>query len=512
MMKFVNILFLLLGISSFSYSQSMVIHYTDGEKSSIKTEDVESITISEKSSSELKKSLSDSLEVLQTKVAELEKALTDSEKKNTETKNVLTDSLSRLNSIVAELENSPIELAHGRYYNLNTKNCISSTDKILIEDDNNETMFSKSALKISVKDIASKENTNHSNSYRGYIDFSMPSIEKINKSLSFWVKIPSKYQADDRIGTPSEVSCAIINVSLYQGNEKKYTKDIYGEYAFTSGWMLYKFIDEKSLGVTFDKIRISIKTFDEHPNMYFWIDSFVIDQMAKPTLLLSFDNDFANERSDFLQYLYDNKIPFSATAGLNNSLYQQAYKDGIVDIGIYNGDAKSKRTIKDIHTYLSEKTNKEVYNHDFFDKKVETILSSTNYVNDKLLEAQIGMGFNIIRASNAYNYSSYIGGKVRVVKTSGFGGIKKGQVVDEKYINDQIEYGKKYIDELIKFGCIGGHMNHYVVKYEDLKDNDYGLAGVYEVVTRVIDYALEKQKEGKLRIMNFASLYHNSIN
>ena len=54
-------------------------------------------------------------------------------------------------------------------------------------------------------------------------------------------------------------------------------------------------------------------------------------------------------------------------------------------------------------------------------------------------------------------------------------------------------------------------MNHYVVKYEDLKDNDYGLAGVYEVVTRVIDYALEKQKEGKLRIMNLASLYHNSV-
>lgn len=478
-MKFINILFLLLGISSISYAQSMVIHYTDGEKSSIKTEDIESITISERTNSELKKTLA--------------------------------DSLTTLNSKVAALENSPAELAHGRYYNLNTKNCISSNNNILIEDDYNETMFSNSALKISVKDIASKENTNHSNSYRGYVDFSMPSIQKINKSLSFWVKIPSKYQEEDRIGTPSEVSCAIINVSLYQGDEKKYTKNIYGEYAFTSGWMLYKFIDEKSLGVTFDKIRISINTFDEHPNMYFWIDSFVIDQMAKPTLFLSFDNNFANERSNFLQYLYDNKIPFSATASMNNSLYQQAYKDGLVDISIYNGGAKSKQTIKDIQTYLSEKTNDEVYKHDFFDKKVETILSSTNYVNDKLLEAQLGMGFNIIRSSCAYNYSNYLGGKVRVVKTSGFGGITRGQVADEKYINDQIEYGKKYIDELIKFGCIGGQMNHQVVKAKDLKDNDYGLAGVYEVVTGVIDYALEKQKEGKLRIMNLAGLYHNSV-
>ena len=63
-MKFLMILFLFLGISDFSYAQSMVIHYTDGEKSVIKTEEVESITISEKSSSELKKTLADSLTTL----------------------------------------------------------------------------------------------------------------------------------------------------------------------------------------------------------------------------------------------------------------------------------------------------------------------------------------------------------------------------------------------------------------------------------------------------------------
>ena len=478
-MKFFSILLLFLGISTISYAQSMIIHYADGEKSFIKTEDVDSITISENSKSELKKSLS--------------------------------DSLARLNSKVAELENSPIELSHGRYYNLNTINCVSSSDNILIEDDLNDTMFSNSALKISVKDIASMQNTNHSNSYRGYIDFSMPTIETITKSLSFWLKMPSRFQADDRIGSPSEVSCAIINVSLYLGNEKKYSKDIYGEYAFTSGWLLYKFVDEKSLGVSFDKVRISINTFDEHPNMFFWIDSFVVDQMAKPTLLISFDNNFNNERSDFLQYLYDKKISFSATAGLNNSLYMQAYKEGLVDISIYNGGAKSKQTIKDIQEYLSEKTNDEVYNHDFFDKKVETILSSTNYVNDKLLEAQIEMGFNIIRVSNSYNFSSYIGDKVRIVKTSGFGGILKGQVADDSYIEQQINKGKAYIDNLIKFGCIGGQMNHWVVRAKDLKEGDYNLAGVYEVVTGVIDYALEKQKEGKLRIMNLSSLYHSSL-
>ena len=58
-MKFINILFLLLGISSISYAQSMVIHYTDGEKSSIKTEDIDSITISERTNSELKKTLNE---------------------------------------------------------------------------------------------------------------------------------------------------------------------------------------------------------------------------------------------------------------------------------------------------------------------------------------------------------------------------------------------------------------------------------------------------------------------
>lgn len=478
-MKFLSILLLFWGINTNSYAQSMIIYYADGEKSFIKTEDVDSITISENTKSELKKSLS--------------------------------DSLARLNSKVAELENSPIELAHGRYYNLNTMNCLSSSDNILVEDDFNETMFSNSALKISVKDIASKENTNHSDSYRGYVDFTLPSVEKINKSLSFWIKMPSRFQQDDRIGTPSEVSCGRIIISLYLGNEKKYSKDVYGEFELTSGWSLFKFIDEKTLGITFDKVRISLITFDEHPNMYFWIDSFVIDQMAKPTLLLSFDNNFSNEHSDFLQYLYDNKIPFSATASLNNSLYQQAYKDGLVDISIYNNEAKSKMSINEIQTYLSEKTNDEVYKHDFFDKKVETILSSTNYINDKLLESQLGMGFNIIRVSNSYNYSSYFGGKARVVKTQGFGGISKGQVADEKYIDEQIKYGKKYIDELIKFGCIGGQMNHQVVKAKDLKDNDYGLAGVYEAVKGVIGYALEKQKEGKLRIMNLSSLYHSSL-
>ena len=46
----------------------------------------------------------------------------------------------------------------------------------------------------------------------------------------------------------------------------------------------------------------------------------------------------------------------------------QAYKEGLVDISIYNDGAKSKQTIKDIQEYLSEKTNDEVYNHDFFDQ------------------------------------------------------------------------------------------------------------------------------------------------
>ena len=76
-MKFLMILFLFLGISDFSYAQSMVIHYTDGEKSVIKTEEVESLTISEKSSSELKKTLADSLTTLNSKVAELEKKVTE---------------------------------------------------------------------------------------------------------------------------------------------------------------------------------------------------------------------------------------------------------------------------------------------------------------------------------------------------------------------------------------------------------------------------------------------------
>lgn len=81
-MKFLSILLLFWGINTNSYAQSMIIYYADGEKSFIKTEDVDSITISENTKSELKKSLS--------------------------------DSLARLNSKVAELENSPIELAHGR--------------------------------------------------------------------------------------------------------------------------------------------------------------------------------------------------------------------------------------------------------------------------------------------------------------------------------------------------------------------------------------------------------------
>ena len=61
MMKFFSILLLFLGISTISYAQSMIIHYADGEKSFIKTEDVDSITISENSQSDLIESLSDRL-------------------------------------------------------------------------------------------------------------------------------------------------------------------------------------------------------------------------------------------------------------------------------------------------------------------------------------------------------------------------------------------------------------------------------------------------------------------
>ena len=149
-MKFLSILFILLGISNISFAQSMVIHYSDGEKSSIKTEEIDSITISKDSHSEIKKSLA--------------------------------DSLFSLNSKIGELENNPIELSHGRYYNLNTKNSVSSSNNIQIEDDSNETMFSGSALKVTLKNIDEKVNTNHSNSYRGYIDFKMPTTETINKS------------------------------------------------------------------------------------------------------------------------------------------------------------------------------------------------------------------------------------------------------------------------------------------------------------------------------------------
>ena len=92
--------------------------------------------------------------------------------------------------------------------------------------------------------------------------------------------------------------------------------------------------------------------------------------------------------------------------------------------------------------------------------------------------------------------------------------IDAGKTDDELQIiiDTSIEYGKAFIDECIKYGCFGNFFTHDLCTLQQYKDGQHTtVSAFYEVVVAILDYSIEKQNSGELRIMTLDNFYKKCV-
>jgi hypothetical protein len=392
---------------------------------------------------------------------------------------------------------------------------------IISDKDTSISKFGTESIKFTVADVA--EVGGGGNSSRGVVDLNFGEKRTVNESLSFWIKVPSDYYIDNPATGVSLKSMAILVVSLFDDSTKTFEKVIYTEYAFHPEWMLYKIIDDTAKGKIFNKIQINLLTFDNHPNMVFWIDSFVLDQRAIPTLSITMDNDGVGCTPDWFSDCFSKVTPLTMRTKLNATdidpypvqLGKEGYFRGLFDDSCYSGNARNLSTYSEQVDYLNnDSLHGRIINLNkaFPQRDIITCLSAHGYLNDALRISEMAAGFKIIRCGNAYYRANYIDKESNVIQSAQFGSIAGDLTVSDAWITDQINLGKAYIDELIDYGSHGCILTHQIVKRSEISGADLNLGCVYEVMAAIVDYVNSKRALGLIRVISLQRLYERSVN
>lgn len=258
-----------------------------------------------------------------------------------------------------------------------------------------------------------------------------------------------------------------------------------------------------------NRIQIEIDTTDTMSGKSIWLNSIILDQMMKPTVLMAFDFGFGDINDDAYgdmfgfqyPYLYSRAIP--ATVFLNSKqdipssdmdkLAQLQFEYGW-DIGAYGCAPDKDKLIRDDNArdqYRSLKVTREYISANFHDKVVSY---SAPYGNLRPITVPIlkDLGFKIVKASSD-SYCSFFGKDDMVLPMC----IMNSDTTIED-IRDKINY----IIDTGQTICL------YTERATQYGDEISVKSSVYK---KIVDYIQTKIADGSLQCLTFADFYKKCV-
>ena len=411
-----------------------------------------------------------------------------------------------------------LQECRGTYYEILN---YSVSGNIKASVDTNIAKFNRS-IRVECDDVEVTDDSNTAS--RGIItmDFTENPI-KVNETLSFWYFIPTKYWRPSQItGSSEKKSVDVIKINVYNGEDKIYDAGLsFSQWSYNVGWNLFKLLTDDLAGKTITKMTFEFVSFNNNPNFQVWIGQFVADQRMQPILNFNMDNSLSDisYTSGFADWLLENNFPVDLR--INNlkenvgedpgfTVVRKLYKRGLANAMPYSDMARTKN-LQDAVEYLLNGSQygrlTSLYSANS-ERDVVAVGNSTNFIDDTLLLAERLAGYKIMRASNAYCYTSYMDKETCVMQTYGIGAIPSEEPEDvDTLIEKRIQTAKDIIDNAIKYGLAINFFTHQVAKKSQKGENEYNyLASYYEAVTAILSYAKEKEKQGQLRIISMYNI------
>lgn len=425
----------------------------------------------------------------------------------------------------------------------------SVTDYIVAAYDYNKSKFSDApCIRVSDNGEIPVDSNNNGHTKRGSLILNFDKPIKINETLSIWIYVPYQYTHTDRRNGESTRSIIDIQLTATLSDGTTFNSSIYNEWFIRCGWSLSKLMNDDLVGKTIVSAKLDFYLSYNYPKFTMYFGDFVADQRMYPTVNYNMDADFGynTSKSGFPTYVLKNSIPINIRFACKNkkdnedsgyTIARELYKKGIIDNFTYTVGVNEATTISaGVEKLLSNGTGK---------KDMESTLNcqrpviaagcNTNYIDDFVATCLKEAGFKIARGSGntgEYYSSQYITyfdkdninvafesfGAFPVIngKTANYSEyIASGKTDDDlqAYINNNIASGKKFIDDIIKYGVMGNFFTHDLSTLTMYKAGENSSVGAFaEVVEAILDYALEKQTNGELYIMTLDNFYHKCTN
>lgn len=288
-----------------------------------------------------------------------------------------------------------------------------------------------------------------------------------------------------------------------------------GSNRFVQGWNTIKikkseftqkgYPDSKNI----NRVQIEIDTTDTMSGKSIWINSIILDQMIKPTVLLAFDFGFGDINDEAYSdmfgfqypYLYSRDIP--ATVFLNSKqdipssdmdkLAQLQFEYGW-DIGAYGCAPDKDKLIRDDNArdqYKSLKVTREYISANFHDN---VISYAAPYGNLRPVTVPIlkDLGFKIAKAASD-SYCSFFGKDDMVLPMC----IMNSETTIEN-IRDKIKYA---IDT-------GQALCLYTERATQYGDEISVKSSVYK---KIVEYIQSRVADGSLQCLTFADFYNKCV-
>lgn len=288
-----------------------------------------------------------------------------------------------------------------------------------------------------------------------------------------------------------------------------------GSNRFVQGWNTIKIkkseftVSGNPDDVNINRVQFDISTTDVMSGRSIWINSIILDQMIKPTVLLAFDFGFGDINDEAYSdmfgfqypYLYSRDIP--ATVFLNSKqdipssdmdkLAQLQYEYGW-DIGAYGCTPGKDKLIRDDNArdqYRSLKVTREYISANFHDNVVSY---AAPYGNLRPVTVPIlkDLGFKIAKAASD-SYCSFFGKDDMVLPMC----IMNSETTIED-IRDKINYA---IDT-------GQALCLYTERATQYGDEISVKSSVYK---KIVEYIQSRIADGSLQCLTFADFYNKCV-
>lgn len=297
------------------------------------------------------------------------------------------------------------------------------------------------------------------------------------------------------------------------------------------GWKLLKL--PENLALTFDRVDITLNTFEYYPNMEINFGHVVIDQKIIPTLIITKDGNFYDEKSlEFTKWCYTNNIPRNGGGALldestlteaqkeANQIIKKMYLDGMIELSQYNKDQKMYDYINSIK-YLKGDIGNWTGAEPYYQSKVVTnrpcisLNASLTYIDDVIMNSAKQVGYKVLRGSGYFNYggTSYLDEEECVIYCGNLCNETNSSIDNEEKYNTALQYrikdGKKAVDDIISLGECRCMLSHAELSKEDAITDSSG--AIREAIEAILTYAKEKESQGLLQIVTMDKFYNQCV-